>query len=95
MLMHAKKKSYLHKHDICYRDLKPENILIDSMGYIRITDFGFAKRVPDVTWTLCGTPDYLGKINTSVAKHQIIYLFEQLLRSFSPKVTARPWTTGL
>ena len=53
---------YLHGHDICYRDLKPENILIDASGNIRITDFGFAKRVPDVTWTLCGTPDYLGKI---------------------------------
>ncbi|KAI9278240.1 kinase-like domain-containing protein [Phascolomyces articulosus] len=50
---------YLHGHDICYRDLKPENILIDATGNIRITDFGFAKRVPDVTWTLCGTPDYL------------------------------------
>jgi protein kinase A len=26
---------------------------------LKITDFGFAKRVPDKTWTLCGTPDYL------------------------------------
>ncbi|KAI9323664.1 kinase-like domain-containing protein [Dichotomocladium elegans] len=50
---------YLHTHDIIYRDLKPENILIDASGHIRLTDFGFAKRVPDVTWTLCGTPDYL------------------------------------
>lgn len=23
-----------------------------------MTDFGFAKHVPDITWTLCGTPDY-------------------------------------
>lgn len=23
-----------------------------------MTDFGFAKLVPDITWTLCGTPDY-------------------------------------
>jgi tRNA A-37 threonylcarbamoyl transferase component Bud32 len=50
---------YLHKADIIYRDLKPENILIDADGHIRITDFGFAKSVPDQTWTLCGTPDYL------------------------------------
>ncbi len=50
---------YLHAKDIIYRDLKPENLLIDALGNIKITDFGFAKNVPDVTWTLCGTPDYL------------------------------------
>nr|KAJ3420464.1 camp-dependent protein kinase catalytic subunit [Polyrhizophydium stewartii] len=50
---------YLHNKDIIYRDLKPENLLIDHLGNIKITDFGFAKFVPDVTWTLCGTPDYL------------------------------------
>ncbi|KAI8987372.1 camp-dependent protein kinase 1 [Mycotypha africana] len=50
---------YFHSKHIVYRDLKPENLLLDSQGHIKITDFGFAKYVPDVTWTLCGTPDYL------------------------------------
>uniref|UniRef100_A0A1D1XFA4 cAMP-dependent protein kinase n=1 Tax=Anthurium amnicola TaxID=1678845 RepID=A0A1D1XFA4_9ARAE len=50
---------YLHAKDIIYRDLKPENLLLDYNGHIKITDFGFAKYVPDITWTLCGTPDYL------------------------------------
>ncbi|KAG2238061.1 hypothetical protein INT48_002628 [Thamnidium elegans] len=50
---------YLHNKDVVYRDLKPENLLLDTNGHIKITDFGFAKHVPDITWTLCGTPDYL------------------------------------
>lgn len=50
---------YLHERDIVYRDLKPENILLGANGYVKLADFGFAKQVPDRTWTLCGTPEYL------------------------------------
>lgn len=51
---------YMHSRDTVYRDLKPENLLLDEQGFIKITDFGFAKRIGNgKTWTLCGTPDYL------------------------------------
>lgn len=58
---------HLHDRGIAYRDLKPENLLIDEIGYIKVIDFGFAKKFPflkngqkqEKTYTLCGTPEYL------------------------------------
>lgn len=39
--------------------MKPENLLVAADGHLKITDFGFAKRIEDRTFTLCGTPEYL------------------------------------
>ena len=50
---------YLHPKNIIYRDLKPENILIQPSGFLKLTDFGFAKYITGQTYTLCGTPEYL------------------------------------
>lgn len=51
---------FMHDHNYIYRDLKPENLLLAKDGYLKITDFGFAKDISaGRTWTLCGTPDYL------------------------------------
>ncbi|KAH8296703.1 hypothetical protein KR054_010094, partial [Drosophila jambulina] len=50
---------YLHSLQVVYRDLKPENLLINRDGHLKITDFGFAKKLRDRTWTLCGTPEYI------------------------------------
>ncbi|KAG5446012.1 cGMP-dependent protein kinase 1 [Clonorchis sinensis] len=53
--------AYLHWKGIVYRDLKPENLLLDNIGYCKLTDFGFAKKIGfgSKTWTFCGTPEYV------------------------------------
>ena len=52
---------YIHGKCIVFRDLKPENLLMDDKGYIKIVDFGFAKKLTlgKKTYTFCGTPEYV------------------------------------
>ncbi|EJW02965.1 AGC/PKA protein kinase [Edhazardia aedis USNM 41457] len=50
---------FLHQRNIIFRDLKPENVLVGKDGYIKLTDFGFAKCVEKLTYTVCGTPEYM------------------------------------
>ncbi|CAG9986795.1 unnamed protein product [Clonostachys byssicola] len=82
---------YLHSLNFIYRDLKPENILLDRHGDIKLTDFGFAKLVPDKTWTLCGTPEYLAPevvankgYNKSVDCWALGVLIYEMLCGYSP-----------
>eukprot|EP00835_Amoeboradix_gromovi_P005218 NODE_471_length_8085_cov_0.211620.p2 type:complete len:332 gc:universal NODE_471_length_8085_cov_0.211620:1186-191(-) len=52
---------FMHSQGVIYRDLKPENLLLTSRGHLKLCDFGFAKYVKegDITYTLCGTAEYL------------------------------------
>ena len=50
---------FMHERMIIYRDLKPENILINIDGHTKLADFGFATKMNQNTYVLCGTPEYI------------------------------------
>ncbi|OMJ70240.1 hypothetical protein SteCoe_31838 [Stentor coeruleus] len=50
---------HLHEREIIYRDLKPENIVVDDEGYPKLIDFGTAKIIKGLTFTIVGTPHYM------------------------------------
>lgn len=49
----------MHAHQIVHRDFKAENILVGGDGHIKLTDFGFSRKIQDKTYTMCGTPEHM------------------------------------
>lgn len=58
----CKALQHAHKLGIIHRDIKPSNIMLDSMGRVKVTDFGLAvhsKTLLEGTDTISGTPHYI------------------------------------
>eukprot|EP01113_Clastostelium_recurvatum_P009796 TRINITY_DN14766_c0_g1_i2.p1 TRINITY_DN14766_c0_g1~~TRINITY_DN14766_c0_g1_i2.p1 ORF type:complete len:409 (-),score=114.69 TRINITY_DN14766_c0_g1_i2:73-1299(-) len=92
--------SHLHEQGIVYRDLKLENLVLASSGHVRITDFGFARKLETKssrTFTVCGTAEYLapelllGKgYNYSVDWWALGVLIFEMMSGYSPFYDENP-----
>ena len=64
-------------------------------GHLIITDFGFAKKINDRTWTLCGTPEYLApeiiQSKVNINKDLFFKKIISFVRATIPRLTGGPW----
>jgi serine/threonine protein kinase len=55
--------AFAHSQGIIHRDIKPANILVDTRGRVKLTDFGIAAALDEVSITstgqVIGTPEYM------------------------------------
>ena len=65
--------AHTHEKGFIHRDIKPENCLIGADGYLKLCDYGLAKRLPSsvvlpnsgsteivtLAFTMCGTPEFM------------------------------------
>ncbi|HEX4495286.1 MAG TPA: serine/threonine-protein kinase, partial [Thermoanaerobaculia bacterium] len=60
----AEALDYAHRQGIVHRDIKPSNILLDTVGRVKVADFGIAKMAGQSTeltmaGSVMGSPQYL------------------------------------
>jgi len=78
----------LHDRNIIYRDLKPENIMLDQHGFVKLIDFGLAKRLGSSSDSASGN-------RTFTVAGTIYYIAPEVLRGHGYGTEADIWSLGV
>ncbi len=86
--------AYAHGRGVLHRDIKPDNILFDTVGLLKVTDFGIAKIIEGSAATasaIVGTPVYMapeqimgGRLGPTTDLYALGVLLYQLLTGAPP-----------
>lgn len=89
---------YIHNKGIIHRDIKPSNILISKEGFVKLTDFGIAKKKdsPEITQPgfVIGTPFYMSPEQVSGEKLSSLSDIFSLGSTLYEMVTGKKAFTG-
>lgn len=82
--------------------MKPENLLLDVNGYVKLVDFGFAKKLQSgrKTWTFCGTPGIYTIINLCFSFFNLCpipleYVAPEVILNRGHDISADYWSLGV
>jgi len=85
--------AYAHERGVIHRDLKSANIMISPDGWVRVLDFGLAKRIPETGKTV-ETPD-LNLTATGIVMGTPNYLPPEVLRGEPADARGDIWALGV